>query len=522
MKSKAMRIVYVFVIVFISPVLNANAQLPVVTTDTLYSKVLAEQRIIQAIFPPGFDSKKKYDMLYVLDGEAFGTTAEQILSISEDFEFTPPMIVISIRNGDMDSNHVNSRNRDFLPLEVEGYAYSGGSDKFLTFIRSELMPFVNRKYPSSGNNVLFGHSYGGLFALYTLFTQPDLFQSYIASDPSLWWNDGFVNKLAIKNITKIYNRDRTLYFAGRAGNLFRALGSYGMDSILKVKSPPGFKWKSAVYDNELHQSMRIKTLYDGLKFTYFGYSPTSASSYIDNSLRFFPGDGILLQDKPINLMIYTTFLDYEPGIRYTTDGTEPTASSPKFEFSRPISAPADLTLKLFTTQGDKQITKGHFEVGGTFPGHSLPKSALPGGFRYDYYKGSWDDLPDLTKLRSQKSGLAKMYIRDYISDTFHFACKIEGYLRIVKEGYYTFFLQADDRARLYLDDKELMSIDVKKDSLNSRSFIVPLENGFYPIKIEYLHRVGQPNLRLSFVPPTENDIFVPGLPIPLKFQYSKS
>jgi hypothetical protein len=294
-----------------------------------------------------------------------------------------------------------------------------------------------------------------------------------------------------------------------------------MDSILKVKSPPGFKWKSAVYDNELHQSMKIKTLYDGLKFTYFGYSPTSPSSYIDNSLKFFPGDGILLQDKPIKVMTYTTFLDYEPGIRYTTDGTEPTASSPKFEFDRPISAPANLTLKLFSTQGDNQIIKGHFKVGGTFPGHSLPKSASPGGFRYDYYKGNWDDLPDLAKLRSQKSGLVKTYIRDYISDTLNFACKIEGYLKIVKEGYYTFFLQADDQARLYLDDKELMSIDVNKDSLDSRSFIVPLENGFYPIKIEYLHRVGQPNLRLSFMPPTENDIFVPGLPIPLKFQYSK-
>jgi PA14 domain len=125
-------------------------------------------------------------------------------------------------------------------------------------------------------------------------------------------------------------------------------------------------------------------------------------------------------------------------------------------------------------------------------------------------------------LISQRSGLAKTYVRDYISDTLNFACKIEGYLEVVKEGYYTFFLQADDQAILYLDDKKLMSINVKKDSIDNRSFIVPLGKGFYPVKIEYLHRTGQPGLRLSYVPPAEDDIFVPGLPIPLKFQYRKS
>ena len=522
MKSKVKLNICTLVAMLIGFAVPADAQQPVIKTGTIYSKVLSESRVIQTILPVDFDTKKKYDVLYVLDGDDFGATAWQILTIDQGFEYTPPMIVISIHNRPIDSNQVSSRNRDFLPVQAEGYPYSGGSDKFLAFIRSELIPYVDHKYPTSGNNILFGHSYGGLFALYTLFTQPDLFRSYIASDPSLWWNDGYVDRLAAANISKIHNGDRALYFGGRAGNLFRVLGSYAMDSLLKVKSPPGLKWNSAVYENERHQSVKIKTLYDGLKFIYFGYSPASESSYVTNSLEFFPGGGVLLKDKPAKIMTYTTFLDYEPGIRYTTNGSEPTPSSPKFDYGTPITAPADLTLRLFSTGGHNLEVKGHFELGETFPVRRLPKSALPGGFRFDYYKGDWDNIPDFSHLISQRSGLAKTYVRDYISDTLNFACNIEGYLEVVKEGYYTFFLQADDQAILYLDDKNLININVKKDSLDNRSFIVPLTKGFYPVKIGYLHRTGQPILRLSYVPPAENDIFVPGLPIPLKFQYHKT
>ena len=40
--------------------------------------------------------------------------------------------------------------------------------------------------------VLFGHSFGGLFTLYSLFTQPGVFDTYVAASPSLWFNDGVI------------------------------------------------------------------------------------------------------------------------------------------------------------------------------------------------------------------------------------------------------------------------------------------------------------------------------------------
>jgi predicted alpha/beta superfamily hydrolase len=39
---------------------------------------------------------------------------------------------------------------------------------------------------------LFGHSYGGLFVLHTLFARPAAFQTYVAASPSIWWGGRFV------------------------------------------------------------------------------------------------------------------------------------------------------------------------------------------------------------------------------------------------------------------------------------------------------------------------------------------
>ncbi|MCG2963759.1 alpha/beta hydrolase, partial [Escherichia coli] len=42
------------------------------------------------------------------------------------------------------------------------------------------------------HQTLFGHSLGGLFALYTLFIKATAFQYYIAISPSIWWDNRYI------------------------------------------------------------------------------------------------------------------------------------------------------------------------------------------------------------------------------------------------------------------------------------------------------------------------------------------
>jgi uncharacterized protein len=72
---------------------------------------------------------------------------------------------------------------------------TGGNDQFLTFIEEELKPRVEKRFTIDKNRqAFFGHSLGGLFAMHVLFNKPSAFQTYIASSPSLWWNDNDIRK----------------------------------------------------------------------------------------------------------------------------------------------------------------------------------------------------------------------------------------------------------------------------------------------------------------------------------------
>ncbi len=107
------------------------------------------------------------------------------------------MILVAIPNRYIDK--VNQRDRDFLPVHVDDNALSGGADKFISFLKTELIPYINKTYPTNGTNSLYGHSYGGLFSMYTFLIEPELFETCFATDPSFWWNNDFAIKLAAEN-----------------------------------------------------------------------------------------------------------------------------------------------------------------------------------------------------------------------------------------------------------------------------------------------------------------------------------
>jgi len=59
-----------------------------------------------------------------------------------------------------------------------------GADDFQNFIGHELLPFIDARYRTiPGDRTYFGHSLGGGFGLFTLFTRPELFKNYLISSP---------------------------------------------------------------------------------------------------------------------------------------------------------------------------------------------------------------------------------------------------------------------------------------------------------------------------------------------------
>jgi predicted alpha/beta superfamily hydrolase len=116
----------------------------------------------------------------------------------EDFLHVAGLLQVSIGNGTMRPFILvgienTERRRDLTgptdnPADRKIAPRVGGSAAFRTFIRRELMPVVKARYRTTGETAVMGESLAGLFVVETLVREPDLFDTYIAFDPSLWWN----------------------------------------------------------------------------------------------------------------------------------------------------------------------------------------------------------------------------------------------------------------------------------------------------------------------------------------------
>jgi predicted alpha/beta superfamily hydrolase len=159
------------------------------------SSVLNEERTAELIVPREFQagSDDKYDAIYILDGiRAYHYVAYDYL---RGEGFIPKRTVLV---GLLGLKDTPTRVRDFTPTRTS--PDSGGACRYLQFLKEELVPLINKKYRTgSERSALVGGSMGGLFVIHALLNAPTLFKSYVALDPSLWWNGGVVNADSTQN-----------------------------------------------------------------------------------------------------------------------------------------------------------------------------------------------------------------------------------------------------------------------------------------------------------------------------------
>jgi len=140
-----------------------------------------------------------YPVLWMLDGNAaISALASQQLQALANGQ-APLLVAIGYQTDQRIER--SARTYDYTPV-VPGLAEqrdpltgqaSGGVDAFLDLLEQHMRPMVAAVAPiDAQRQMLWGHSYGGLAVLHTLFTRPWLFSDYAAASPSLWWNDGAI------------------------------------------------------------------------------------------------------------------------------------------------------------------------------------------------------------------------------------------------------------------------------------------------------------------------------------------
>lgn len=178
------------------------------------SKYTKHDYLIQISVPAGEAPSAGFPVLYVLDGNAaFDSAANISKSVGGGANRLglSPVAIVAIGYPQQNSFDVEKRALDYTPKasaefqKQAKYTY-GGADQFIQFIEKELKPAIQTKIKvNSQQQSLFGHSFGGLFVLHTFFSQPQMFQRYIAASPSLWFdNYALLNRQAdwLKNQNK--------------------------------------------------------------------------------------------------------------------------------------------------------------------------------------------------------------------------------------------------------------------------------------------------------------------------------
>jgi predicted alpha/beta superfamily hydrolase len=351
--------------------------------DSLNSAILNQKRFIQVFVPAGYKggTSVKYDVLYVLDGGNWNTgLIMQIQRFIEAQGLMPSTIVVSVMGID--------RNVELTPTVLKTWnAPTGGADKFLAYIKDELIPYVNKRYPSNGDNTLWGHSLGGMFVMYALLKEPNVFKAYISVDPSLWWDNCYVPKLAAARLPALTTSNITLFLSGREGPNFHEMKVDTMGLVLKKTAPVNLNWKVVAYPGETHSSVRLKSVYDGLKFTYDGYT---------TGIEFLPMNGIVLKDQPYKIW----FSDDTTRLHYTLDGTVPTTSSPQVQREITLIGAATVTYKRIGNRSTyDKTTTGQFITEKMPAPAAKRKNLKQGGFNYFYYERGEDSWPDLKTLK---------------------------------------------------------------------------------------------------------------------------
>ena len=220
-----------------------------------------------------------YPVIYLLDPQwAFASLIQDVSAMVYDKEM-PEVIIVGVGYPGSNPDYSRLRLNDY-PSPNEKFNQNTGAPQFLNFLKTEVIPWVDSRYRTDTNfKALFGTSYGGHFALYTLFENPTLFQAYVAATPVLHFN-----------YRELWQKESRYYFNGSEdwpsqtpkqdlpAKLYMSVGLeeinvqkaeiLAFNEILKLRNYEGFKYEFRAIDNVGHGGAGAETYLRAMQFIF--------------------------------------------------------------------------------------------------------------------------------------------------------------------------------------------------------------------------------------------------------------
>lgn len=244
---------------------NSSSNDQEVIQTKLFSRILNEERNLIIRLPKEYDSSRHYPVMYVLDGGSQDQHTAEKFDVLSTAGYVPPTIIVGIPNMSGENRELNLT-PPFMRIDNDNTdSELGEADKFLTFMETELFPFMEKSYPVSPLRLISGNSRGGLLVMYSLLHNPDLFQARFCYSTPFWRQD---NILVTKVSAFLQARDtlNTFIYLSAGQNETENIknGLSKMTATLRDKAPVGLTIYSDYTPSAIHQDNAIRSAAKGI------------------------------------------------------------------------------------------------------------------------------------------------------------------------------------------------------------------------------------------------------------------
>jgi predicted alpha/beta superfamily hydrolase len=336
------------------------------------STILNEERSYYVYLPESYEGNStflapRYPVLYLLDGDAFFHHASGLVEYLHTASRIPAFIVIGIGDTDRLRDMTPTHNDKLSGREVSYFKSTGGGDAFRKFLQQELIPRIDSQYRTTSFKILAGHSVGGLIAIDAMLNGPH-FDTTIAMDPSIWWDDKVIFQRA-KQFFDGKDTLRGLLYISKANNPGAAGKPAAPETeefveLMKSHENESFHSSFHYFSDEDHGSVVLLSLYDGLRFVFDGY-------YMPVSLRLKPSaTGIKEHFAAFSKRVGADFIPSERSIndwayRLLSDDGQPQSALELFRLNTELYPDSwntnDSLAEAYAKTGDNKLASEYYE-----------------------------------------------------------------------------------------------------------------------------------------------------------------
>lgn len=234
----------------------------------LNSSITGQEYVLYVCLPRGYeDTTRNFPAIYVLDGQWDFALVHALYGQQYYDGFIPGAIIVGITWGGENPDYDKRRAFDLTPTDVGKPNDFGNASNFLGFIKNEAIPYIDSRFRTKRDDrALIGSSFGGLFVLYTLLKESEVFNRYILTSPAWNWDNSVIYKYIYEFSNTKLKRQIRLYMA--VGEYEDVKGFEKLKKTLEELKLDNLEIETKVIQGAGHSGAKAEGFTRGLQFVF--------------------------------------------------------------------------------------------------------------------------------------------------------------------------------------------------------------------------------------------------------------